>query len=313
MLNKTIVGNLGNQLFQYAALRGIQRKLYPNEGINLSFASENYKTGEKRVYPNHLADLSLKPYSVSEVIHPSGIQRLLTGAVGCEIQLCWRGETGIAAKRAIQHTVELRRQKLLNRFGVYQMQDGYYPFAVSSAREKHFFGYFESEKYFSHIRDELLAEFTPTHAPLAENVDLYRRIAETESVCISVRRGDFVGTSIDDYANICGADYFAHAMERMRTLCPNAVWFFFSDDIEWVKQAIPFDGTAFYERGTDPGWEKLRLMSSCKHFIISNSSFSWWAQYLSDNPNKIVLAPSQWRRNSARPDIYQANWELIEV
>ena len=52
-------------------------------------------------------------------------------------------------------------------------------------------------------------------------------------------------------------------------------------------------------------------MYSCKNFIMSNSSFSWWAQYLSKNKNKKVIAPYRWYNNDIRCDIYQDNWKII--
>ena len=62
-----------------------------------------------------------------------------------------------------------------------------------------------------------------------------------------------------------------------------------------------------------PVHTSLAAMALCKHFIIGNTSFGWWAQYMSKNKNKIVIAPSKWMRIDMPIDIYQDNWMIIEV
>ena len=112
---------------------------------------------------------------------------------------------------------------------------------------------------------------------------------------------------------ICTNEYFYKAVNIIQEKVENPVFIVFSDDVEWVKQNMQFDGEVYYETGNDPIWEKLRLMSSCKHFVISNSTFSWWAQYLSTNDNKVVIATSRWNNKIKNKDIYQDNWTQIDV
>ena len=99
----------------------------------------------------------------------------------------------------------------------------------------------------------------------------------------------------------------------MKEKLENPTFIFFSDDINWVKENIKIgECVCYYERGVDPVWEKLRLMYSCKHFIISNSSFSWWAQYLSRNENKIVISPNRWYNDGRTADLLDESFIKIE-
>lgn len=81
-----------------------------------------------------------------------------------------------------------------------------------------------------------------------------------------------------------------------------------------MKKNIDFkDYEVYSEIGNDPVWEKLRLMYSCKNFIISNSTFSWWAQYLSDNDEKLVICPSKWFNSDYVGDLIEDDFITIEV
>ena len=151
-----------------------------------------------------------------------------------------------------------------------------------------------------------------------ENKKLYQIAADTESICVTVRRGDYVSdNSIQKFVDICSVDYFLEGVQiiRKKLNTNNLSVIVFSDDVDWCRENIRFEGISnvFYESGNDPIWEKIRMMYSCKHFVISNSSFSWWAQYLSRNENKIVVAPSKWRNYENAMDIYESGWILVDV
>ena len=202
----------------------------------------------------------------------------------------------------------------LSEFGIYYMRQGYVLFKKYNSENKYLLGYFESNKYFEDIRDILLEEFTPKMKPRVENMGLYDYINSGESVCVTIRRGDYVsnpGFKKNHY--ICTENYFMNAMKIMKKKVKNAKFVIFSDDVEWCRENIKFSGEVMYESGDDPVWEKLRLMYSCKHFILSNSTFSWWAQYLSRNDKKIVIAPSRWRNNEGVTDIYMSNWLIYDI
>lgn len=161
-------------------------------------------------------------------------------------------------------------------------------------------GVIENTLYYDKIRVKLLEELTPKEPPLFGNKTLYDLIEQTNSVCVSVRRGDYLSPEhIKDFY-VCDESYFRRAIEVAKNTIENPTLFFFSDDIEWVKEHIKSDLPSYYESGNSPVWEKMRLMYSCKHFIISNSTFAWWAQYLCRNTDKVVIAPDRWRNGEIR-------------
>ena len=143
-------------------------------------------------------------------------------------------------------------------------------------------------------------------------------ISNSESVCISIRGGNYLNPKVKKSLFVCDRIYFIEAVKRICSLTNNPKFFIFSDDLKWVKEYIclekEFPNLSFqYEDGTDDVSEKIRLMSMCKHFIISNSTFSWWAQYLGNYNNKIVIAPNKWFTNGNRCGLYMQNWTLLDV
>lgn len=156
------------------------------------------------------------------------------------------------------------------------------------------YGSFEKYDYFKSIETILKDEFTPKHPCCEENKELYKIIKNSNSVCLAIRRGDFLSPENKDVFYVCDLDYYKKAINYIQQHVEAPVFIVFSNDIEWVKENLHIDGEVYFEHGNDPVWETFRLMYSCRHFIISNSTMHWWAQWRCENQNKIVVAPDRW-------------------
>ena len=154
-------------------------------------------------------------------------------------------------------------------------------------------GYWQGYDYFESIIAIIQNEFEVKEQINPENLELYKQITETESVCVHIRRGDFLLASNKLYN--CSNAYFINGMRELEKNNSQLKFFIFSDDIEDVKKNFDFEGrnVVFVEKN-NPDYEELRLMYSCNHFIISNSTFSWWAANLSKRENKMIIAPKEW-------------------
>ncbi len=95
---------------------------------------------------------------------------------------------------------------------------------------------------------------------------------------------------------MCSNEYYTNAVKYLSQKIDDLKLFIFSDEPGWVKNNLRFNQETYYiENNTvDNSYEDFRLMSFCKHNIIANSSFSWWAAWLNDNPDKIIIAPIRW-------------------
>ncbi|EGQ8481389.1 alpha-1,2-fucosyltransferase [Vibrio parahaemolyticus] len=179
-------------------------------------------------------------------------------------------------------------------------------------------GYFQSEKYFSAFRSELLDMFT-----LRENLSKYQleiknKIESNNTVSLHVRRGDYVDNkNANDTHGICSKSYFLAAIDYMKdggVINEKTKLVVFSDDIDWCIEHIRFDLDTIFVKGDDECPEKdMYLMSLCEHNIISNSTFSWWGAWLNNNDNKMVIAPSKWFKDPtlSSKDIIPTSWAKI--
>jgi hypothetical protein len=139
-------------------------------------------------------------------------------------------------------------------------------------------------------------------------------IKNKNSVAIHIRRGDYLNNPKARYFHgILGEDYYKKSISYIKKRVNNPFYFIFSDDVELVKKTFFFFNKKNYIFiDTKSSIDDLHLMSNCKHFIIANSTFSWWGAWLSKNKHKIICAPKRWvRAKISTPDIIPESWIKI--
>jgi tellurite resistance-related uncharacterized protein len=294
-----ISGRLGNQMFQYAFVRALMHLQTEDTEIVFNFKRVLMAGKSSDGFEDSLRYFNIQPYSSTDrnlVLTygtPKQILLYLLYIICVKIRIIPRSKNEDFWYPLFRSNGLLYSSMSDNRHTVYE-----HVFEEPRPKTNYICsGKYENPMFFDHIRPILLNEFTPMYPPLAENATLYDVIEQTNSVCVSIRRGDFLSPKNKKSFFICDGVYFQKAIEVVKEKIEKPTLIFFSDDIEWVKEHVKTEIPSYYESGNDPVWEKLRLMYSCKHFVISNSTFSWWAQYLSRNKDKVVVAPNRWHNN----------------
>lgn len=249
-------GGLGNQLFQYANARSVCIK----ENIPfLLFNTDDYK------YESLDRRFSLLHYRVKgKLIQHNTVAKIFrTGAKANKIV------SSLGLYRSVEEN-GFRKQNI----------------SVGGKVLTSLIGYWQSEYYFKDIRPQLLRELTPIDIPTMPGW-----VSLPNTVAVHVRRKDYL---TEARYGFLGINYYKDAIAQMQSMLPGAIFIFFSDDMEWCRNAFKETGNIFFD---EPGWEKdylqLYVMSECKHQIIANSSFSWWGAWLNNNDNKIIIRPSK--------------------
>lgn len=270
MIVVKLIGGLGNQLFQYATAKALAL----HKGQELYIDKSAFNNYELRAYGLHNFNVKVKIYK-----QPSKIIR-----------------------------------KLLVKFGVntnYKEQSFAYNSELFKIKSKNILldGYFQCEKYFSEFRTEILKDLKIVSPLKKETQEQLKNIAKVNSVSIHIRRGDYLQ---NEKHNTSKEDFYKDAMALIENKIENPVYFMFSDDMEWVKTNFKTNVETVYidfnDANTD--YEDLKLMTACKHNIIANSSFSWWAAWLNTNENKTVIAPQQWFNDESQDysDVIPNTW-----
>ncbi len=265
-----LIGGLGNQMFQYAA--GLRLSIV--RGVPLRLDTSGFLTTPLREFSLHQFNISGKVASRRElawfVRWPS------------RSSLVWRLAKQVgAASHALVNERHFHFDDEMLRL----------PATV------YLNGYWQSEKYFADVADEVRAQFTLKFKLSDDARKLLAEVDGTNSVSLHVRRGDYVSDSTVNRAHgVCSIEYYTAAAEMIALKLNSPSFFVFSDDPVWSQQhlRLRWPTTFVASDGTGSAHTDMRLMSSCKHHIIANSSFSWWGAWLNRNPEKIVIAPARW-------------------
>lgn len=168
-----------------------------------------------------------------------------------------------------------------------EKQFNYYDVEVSKDGNTDLKGWFQSEKYFEHCKEKIKECFIFEESFIEETKKkLFYKLTDKKICAISIKRGAYVNNF--NYYDL-GIDYYLKALKYIPEDCYFVI---FSDDYEWCKQYFKGDNFYFAENHNDI--EQLCMLSLCDHFIIANSTFSWWGAWLGEKEDSIIIAPCNW-------------------
>lgn len=274
MIIVRLMGGLGNQMFQYAA----GKHLAMARGVKMKLDIGFYERDDSRSY-------ALDAFSISEEIASrSEIRHLRYGG-----KPWWR----LQSRKARQAAKDLSPTHIMEK------QDYFNKNVLSTGDDAYLDGYWQSERYFYDISEQLRDAFTLKK--VSENaLEMVKRINSLQSVSVHVRRGDY--TSDKKASKVPGtlpAEYYYRALEYLESRLDKFELFLFSDDLNWTRDNLFLDKKRTFVEGFSDV-EDMWLMSQCDHNIIANSSFSWWGGWLNINKAKSVIAPVDWFRDQGR-------------
>lgn len=266
-------GRLGNQMFQFASTYGIANKL----GYEVCFPIEN-----------------------SEIASVESFKDGITREVYFDLPKVFELRDSILRSRGDISTS-------------YTVQEPHFHFTeqlFSIPDNCDLRGYYQTEKYFEHCKQDVLDLFTFKSQIKSEAVEKMP-ITNCDRVSIHVRLGDYVG--LQQFHPVCDSEYYVQASQNFTDDIYHFV--IFSDNIDHCKNMFGESENISYIEGNTAEVD-MCMMSMCEHNIIANSSFSWWAAWLNTNPFKKVIAPKKWFGpaydgiNDTK-DLYCQNWITV--
>jgi|SRR3989344_3883710 len=270
MIVVRLKGGLGNQMFQYALGRVLALKNNAELKLDTSFLNLNFKSITKRTYNLDVFNIKAEIAKNSDIPF---LFRLPNNKVGLYFIFLFR--------------------KIIKSNG--QEKSFQFDKSILSIGDNAYLdGYWQSQKYFEGFEEIIRKDLTLKNSP-AENIqNLAKEIENINSLCIHVRRSDYVGNKNHE---VVDKEYYRRGIEYIKNRAQVDKIYVFSDDIDWCRNNLVFQFPVMFVEESYAGMhgeEHMYLMSRCKNFILANSSFSWWGAWLSDYKEKIVICPKQW-------------------
>lgn len=285
---------LGNQMFQYAFARTLQKLTGDTVLLDRSWFPEFGENTLRRAVP--------RPFALGAYDLP------LAYATQEQADMIVYGR-GLAGK--LRHL--LHRRPGLVREGRADLS----PAALARFGGNRLFrGFFQSASYPAFVRTELLEDFAlpPSRIDDANRL-LAKEIAAHHSVAVHIRRGDYMKADSQRIHGLCPMAYYAEAEKIIcRSTEDTPRLYLFSDDPDWVRghyeTNLPF--TVVDVNDASQGHLDIYLMSRCRHAVIANSTFSWWGAWLIEAPGKIVVAPRRWFADGRdASNLIPSGWHLL--
>ncbi len=288
MITTRISGGMGNQMFEYAAARALALKHGTEVVLDLTYLND-------RTWRPKPLRITFRKYDLDIF----NVQARF--AARAETPLWFFGKAGLFADMIMRKALKPRGT---------EKHFHYDPDFWSYPDGTYLDGTWQSPKYFAGYEDQIRADFSFKDEQPEATQAFAAEIRAGESVCVHVRRADFVGHSLHD---ICDAAYYARGIAEIASRGAIGKIYVFSDDIAWCRDNVRFEYPTEYVSDEYSGKKNgghLFLMSQCKYFVIANSSFSWWSAWLSDRAGKVVVAPKRWLRDESidTSDIYPEDW-----
>lgn len=299
MIIVNLRGGLGNQMFQYAAGREIEIQT----GHNVTY-SKYYITREPN-YDNHINSLqNLNITKMQELCAFHGKLLAYYNKIKFLIYCNLKSKKG-----------NINYKKMIDRHMLISSDVHTGP-SLCAVKDWTFVDcYFQNASLFTNF-DQYANELkvTTLYEPNKDNNSMLKRIRSSNAVCVHIRRGDYTSSKWAKDLLVCDEEYYRKGFEYILNREDAPVFFVFSNthnDLKWIQDNYNLPGKKVYVDLGNKDFEELFLMYHCKHFILSNSSFSWWAQKLAVD-KKIVVAPKKWNNKAEDfSGIYEKNWILL--